>query len=68
MKGLLLVLLISTSLLFTGCSRCAEQVEAGFGIQNFDANGYARRTVLQGVPQRVLVLYPVQQRPCWNWG
>lgn len=58
MKGLLLVLLISTSLLFTGCSRSAEQVEAGFGIQNFDANGYTRRTVLQGVPQRVLVLYP----------
>lgn len=58
MKGLLLVLLISTSLLFTGCSRSAEQVEAGFEIQNLDANGYARRTVLQGVPQRVLVLYP----------
>lgn len=58
MRRYLLVLLTGLSVLFAGCGRDGEQAAAGQVIQNFDANGYARRTVLHGVPQRVLILYP----------
>ena len=58
MRRYLLVLLTGLSVFFAGCGRDGEQAAAGQVIQNFDANGYARRTVLHGVPQRVLILYP----------
>lgn len=58
MRYLLFMVFLSVSLLFSGCDRQQAVSADATLIQNFDANGYGRRTVLHGVPQRVLVLYP----------
>jgi len=58
MKFVCLVVVLTFSILLTGCSRDSENITDRQFIQNYDENGHSRRTLVKGIPQRVLILYP----------
>ena len=51
-------LLLTLSLLLTGCGRAADDTAGRKYVQNYDESGHMRQTLLRGIPQRVLILYP----------
>lgn len=58
MKLIFLIMTLTCSTLLFGCSRDSENIIDKQFIQNYDENGHSRRTLVKGIPQRVLILYP----------
>ena len=58
MKLVFLIMALTYSTLLFGCSRDSENITDKQFIQNYDENGHSRRTLIKGIPQRVLILYP----------
>ena len=58
MKIVLCMMAFTFSILLSGCYKHSENSADKQFIQNYDENGHSRRTLIKGIPQRVLILYP----------
>ena len=58
MKIVLCMMALFFSILLSGCYKHSENSADKQFIQNYDENGHSRRTLIKGIPQRVLILYP----------